>query len=99
MGGRRPVQDEVPRGCEDDQRIDHGFIERRSGSSYAKTVRYGTRLGRKHVDPIGRTSKLAIGRFERACRTCEVKHRKPGGDVKADRAHGRMIGKFDLPVM
>jgi len=83
----------------DDERIDHRIIERRSGSSHAEAVRYGTRLGREYMDSIGRTSKLAIGRFKRAGRTCEVKHRKPWGNVKADRAHGRIIGKFDLSVM
>jgi hypothetical protein len=45
------------------------------------------------MDPIGRTSQLAICRFERAGRTCEVKH------LKADGMHGRIIGKFDLPVI
>jgi hypothetical protein len=85
--------------ADDDERIDHRIIERCSGSSHAKAVRYGTRLGREYVDPIGRTSKLAICRLKRAGRTGEIKHRKPWGNVKADRAHGRMIGKFDLPVM
>jgi hypothetical protein len=85
--------------ADDDERIDHRIIERRSGSSHAKAVRYGTRLGREYVDPIDRASKLAICCFERAGRTCEVKHRKPWGNVKADRVHGRIIGKFDLPVM
>jgi hypothetical protein len=82
--------------ADDDERIEHGIVETGSGSSHPKAVRYGTRVGREDMDPIGRTSQLAICRFERAGRTCEVKHLKAGGNVKADRAHGRIIGKFDL---
>jgi hypothetical protein len=51
------------------------------------------------MDPVGRASELAICRFERAGWTCEVKHLKPRGNVKADGVHGRIIGKFDLPVI
>jgi hypothetical protein len=83
----------------DYERIDHRIIERRSGSSHAKAVRYGTRIGCEDLDPIGRTSQLTICRFERGSRTCEVKHLKPRGNVEADRVHGRIIGKFDLSVM
>jgi hypothetical protein len=82
--------------ADNDERIEHGVMERRSASRHAKAVRYGTRIGREDLDPIGRTSQLAICRFERASRTCEVKHLKPRGNIKADRAHGRIIGKFDL---
>jgi hypothetical protein len=85
--------------ADNDERIEHGIIERRSGSSHAKAVRYGTLMSRKDMDPIGGTSELAICRFERAGRTCEVKHLKPRGNVKADRVHGRIIGKFDLSVI
>ena len=53
-------------------------------------------MSRKDVDPIGGTSDLQICRFERAGRTGKVEHLKAGGNVKADRAHGRIIGKFDL---
>jgi hypothetical protein len=48
------------------------------------------------MDPIGGISDLQICRLERASRTGEVEHLKAGGNVKADRAHGRIIGKFDL---
>ena len=85
--------------ADDDERIEHGIIERRSGSSHAKGVRYGTRIGREDMDPIGRTSQLAICRFERAGRTCEVKHLKARRNIKADGMHGRIIGKFDLSVI
>ena len=85
--------------ADNDERIEHGIIERRSGSSHAKAVRYGTRIGCEDLDPIGRTSQLTICRFERGSRTCEVKHLKPRGNVKADRVHGRIIGKFDLSVI
>jgi hypothetical protein len=51
------------------------------------------------MDPIGRTSKFAICRFERAGRTCEVKHLKARRNIKADGMHGRIIGKFDLSVI
>jgi hypothetical protein len=82
--------------ADNDQRIEHGIIERRSGSSHAKAVRYATRIGREDMDPIGVTSELEICRLERAGRTGEVEHLKAGGNVKADRAHSRIIGKFDL---
>ena len=78
------------------ERIEHGIIERRSGSSHAKAVRYGTRVGREDLDPISGTSELEICRFERGGRAREVEHLKLRGNVKADRAHGRIIGKFDL---
>jgi len=83
----------------DDERIEHNFIEARSGSFQAKAVRYGTRIGGEDKDSIGRTSKLAICRFERAGRTREVEHLKARRNIKADRMHGRIIGKFDLPVI
>src|SRR6266480_7973012 len=79
--------------ADNDERIEHGIIERRSGSSQAKAVRYGTRIGCEDVDPIGRTSQFTICRFESGGRTCEVKHLKPRGNVKADRGHGRIVGK------
>ena len=85
--------------ADNDERIEHGIIERRNCSSHAKAVRYGTRIGGEDMDSIGRTSKLAICRFERAGRTREVEHLKARRNIKADRMHGRIIGKFDLPVM
>jgi hypothetical protein len=51
------------------------------------------------MDPVGRASELAICRFKCTGWTGEVEHLKPWGNVKADRVHGRIIGKFDLPVM
>src|SRR6266478_5672128 len=84
--------------ADNDERIDHGSIERRSCSSHAKAVRYGARIGREDMDPIGRTSQLVICRFERAGRTREVEHLKARRNIKADGMHGRIIGKFDLPV-
>ena len=75
------------------------MIERRSGGSHAKAVRYGTLVSRKDMDPIGGTSELEICRFERAGRTGEVEHLKPWGNVEADCMHGRIIGKFDLPAI
>ena len=86
----------IDRSAYNDERIQHGIIERRSGSSHAKAVRYGTRIGREDLDPVGGTSELEICRFKRAGRACEVEHLKLRGNVKADRAHGRIIGKFDL---
>jgi len=82
--------------ADDDQRIECGIIERCSGSSHAKAVRYGARIGGEDLDPVRKASELAICRFKRAGWTGEVEHLKLGGNVKADRAHGRIIGKFDL---
>ena len=73
------------RSADDDERIEYGMIERRSSSSHAKAVRYGTLFGRKDMDPIGGTSELAICRFKCAGWTGEVEHLKPRGNVEADR--------------
>ena len=71
--------------ADDDERIEHGIIERRSSSSHAKAVRHGTLISRKDMDPIGGTFELVICRFKRAGRTGEVEHLEPWRNVKADR--------------
>src|SRR6266702_5163084 len=85
--------------ADDDQRIEYGMIERRGGSSHAKAVRYGTLIGGENMDPIGRASELAICCFKCAGWTGEVQNLIFRGNVEADRVHGRIIGKFDLPVI
>ena len=77
----------------------HGIIERRSSSDHAKAVRYGTLISCEDTDPIGGSFELVICRFKRTGRTGEVQHLKPWRNVEADRIHGRIIGKFDLPVI
>jgi hypothetical protein len=42
---------------------------------------------------------LVICSFKDGSGTGEVEHLKSWGDVKADRVHGRIIGKFDLSVI
>ena len=50
------------------------------------------------MESIGGTFEAVICRFEGAGRPGEVEHLKAWGNVKADRPHGRMIGKYDLAV-
>jgi hypothetical protein len=82
--------------ADNDEGIQHGIIERRSGSSHAEAVRYDSFISPNDIESVGGTSELAICGFKRAGRACEVEQLKPWGNVKADRAHGRIIGKFDL---
>ena len=84
--------------ADNDERIEHGIIERRSSDSHAKAACHGTLISRKDMEPIGRTFEVVICRFEGAGRTGEVEHLKAWGNVKADRPHGRMIGNYDLAV-
>ena len=78
---------------------DMAIVERRSGSSNAKTVRHGALISREDMDPIGGTLELVICRLKRGSRTGEVEHLKPWGNVESDRLHGRIIGKYDLQVI
>ena len=82
--------------ADNDERIQHGIIERRSGSSHAEAVRYDSFINPNDIEPVGGTSELAICGFKRADRACEIEQLIPWGNVKADRAHGGIIGKFDL---
>ena len=82
----------------DDERIEHGIIERHSSDSHAKAACHGTLISRKDLEPIGGTFEVVICRFEGAGRTGEVEHLKACGNVKTDRLHGRIIGKYDLAV-
>jgi len=94
-GGQEPI-DSFPH---DNERIDHRIVERRSGGGHPKAVRYGTLISRKHTDAISRTSELPIRRLKRGGRTGEVEHLEALGYIKTDRAHGLIIGKFDLQVI
>jgi len=78
--------------------IEHGIIERCGGSRHAKAVRNGAGVGCKDVDAIRRSSELVICSFKDGSGTGEVEQLKSCGDVKADRLHGRIVGKFDLSV-
>jgi hypothetical protein len=49
-------QERIDSSADDDERIDHRMVERRSGGGHVKAVRYGTLIGRKHTDPISLTS-------------------------------------------
>ena len=84
--------------ADNDERIEHGIIERRTSNSHAKAACHGTLISRKDMEPIRGTFEVVICRFEGAGRTGEVEHLKAWGNVKADRPHGRMIGKYDLAV-
>jgi hypothetical protein len=82
--------------ADDDERIEHGIIKRRSGNRHAKAARHGSIIGREDTDPIGGSFELVICCFKRGCRTGEVQHLKPWGNAEADRLHGRIIGKYDI---
>ena len=87
----------IDRSSYDDQRIQHCIIERRSCSSHAEAVRYSPIISRNDIEPVGKTSELAIRGFKRTSRTGEVEQLKSRRNVEADRAHGLIVGKFDLP--
>ena len=92
-------QERIDSSADDNERIGHRIVESRSGGGHAKAVRYGTLISRKHADAISRTSELAIRRLKRGGRTGEVEHLEALGYIKTDRAHGLIIGKFDLQVI
>jgi hypothetical protein len=88
----------IDRPAHDHERIEHGIIERCGGSRHAKAVRNGAGVGCEDVDSVRGISELVICSFKDRSGTGEVEHLKSWGDVKADRLHGRIIGKFDLSV-
>ena len=82
----------------DDERVEHGIIERRTSHSHAKAACHGTPISRKDMEPIRGTFEAVICRFEGAGRTREVEYLKAWGNVKAHRPHGRIIGNYGLAV-